>query len=306
MSYPALPARRMGYDNDGTVMGIGPAIGVAVSPDSIGAGIAFDQGIASWATQGDMAKLNGVEFATLGSPISFTSPAISAGWRAVWLWFPEKRVVSGLVMALSNLALPGSPACRVAAVQGSTDSSNGVDGSWETATLGGAPLQAKTLDGWREGVQTVSFSGAVSVVRICLVHNSSTTAATLGLLHLYGAKDAGQTPDDILMLDPDAADAEWAVDPDFGDRPLGTTVVQTFKIQNASGTKTANGIVLLCDDTDFAISSDGLAYGTTINIASLGAGAKSGTLYIRNTTPAVGATLRPRAPRIVHTVASWS
>lgn len=44
----------------------------------------------------------------------------------------------------------------------------------------------------------------------------------------------------------------------------------------------------------------------TINIASLAAGAESATMYIRNTTPAIGSLLGPRFNRIVATVASWT
>ena len=93
---------------------------------------------------------------------------------------------------------------------------------------------------------------------------------------------------------------------DFGDQPLGTTVVRQFRVKNVSGSKTANTINIQCNDSDFAISEDGVIWVVTINIASLSAGAESPTLYVRCTTPDPGASLEPRFARIVTTVASYT
>ncbi len=105
------------------------------------------------------------------------------------------------------------------------------------------------------------------------------------ILHVYGEKTAGQTPDDVIYIDHDTTPGvEYASPEDFGDQPLGTTVVRQFRLKNTSATKTAN----------------------TINIASLGAGAQSATMYVRCTTPAPGNPLGPRFARIVTTVASYT
>ena len=126
-------------------------------------------------------------------------------------------------------------------------------------------------------------------------------------LHLYGEKAAGQTPDDIIYINhDDTPGVEYTSPEDFGDQPLGTTVVRQFRVKNASSTKTANTINIQCNDSDFAISEDGSNWVVTINIASLAAGAESSTLYVRCTTPSVGGLLGPRFARLVTTVASYT
>ena len=67
--------------------------------------------------------------------------------------------------------------------------------------------------------------------------------------HLYGEKIAGQTPDDIIYINhDDTPGAEFTAPEDFGDQPLGTTVVRQFRVKNASATKTANTINIQCND----------------------------------------------------------
>ena len=134
-----------------------------------------------------------------------------------------------------------------------------------------------------------------------------TTPYQFGLFHIYGEKAAGETPHDIIFIDHDTTPGvEYAAPEDFGDRPLGTSVVRQFRVKNVSPTLTANSINIQCNDSDFAISTDGVTWVVTINIASLAAGAESATLYMRNTTPAPGNPLGPRFARIVAIVGSWT
>ena len=54
-------------------------------------------------------------------------------------------------------------------------------------------------------------------------------------------RSRGQTPDDIIYINhDDTPGVEYAAPEDFGDQPLGTTVVRQFRLKNASATKTAN------------------------------------------------------------------
>ena len=101
------------------------------------------------------------------------------------------------------------------------------------------------------------------------------------MIHLYGKKTARQTPDDVIYIDHDTTPGvEYTSPEDFGDQPLGTTVVRQFRLKNTSATKTANTINIQCNDSDFAISTDGTTWVVTINIASLGPGAQSATMYV--------------------------
>jgi hypothetical protein len=247
MTYSAMPSRFIPYDADGTVVGVMANRFSAVS---------------SYIT-GGLVNLNAQDPQAGG-----TAPAAAS---LVFFW-PESRTLLGFLFFDDNQN-PGSMTW-----QGSNDTTNGLDGTFETAS---------------------TPSGTVTV-------RTGNTTWYINGLHFYGVKASGQTPDDVIFLDGDTSFAEYTVDKDFGDRPLGTTVVKQFKIKNTSATKTANNTVVTCNDTDFAISTDGVTYVTTFTIATLGAGVSSATLYIRNTTPAPGAALGPRMVRLSAAVGSYT
>ncbi len=302
MSYPALPDRRMSYDNDGTVVMVRSAF------RSIGATPDFSVGPNVTLTGTDRQQLNDVSYDALTSDAynrlsspggtTVNEPAMA------WFFFPEVREVTAIAVGMAPFgAIIG--AVNTMRIEGSNDTTNGVDGTWEAATIpSGNPNASANLDEWRVSIKPISFTGPKKVIRIALYAGLS-WQGKYSLLHLYGAKAAGETPDDILYLDGSAGFAEFSAAADFGDRPLGTTSTRTFKVKNGSATKTANTINIQCNDADFAISTDNATWVVTINIASLAAGASSSTLYVRNTTPAPGNPLGPRFARIVCTVGSW-
>ncbi len=300
MSYTALPDRRMPYDNDGTVVAYGVGGGYASAADF------FAQGIAGYLTGADRIELNDRDFAGLvaGAQITYSS----GGRVGLWWFFPEQREVTAAVIGHNSASSLFFPATGLDVVHGSSDSTNGVDGTWEVATMpAGYPNVPTSLDGWRSGIKAISFTGAKRVLRMSFLGNAGTAGFAVVLAHLYGEKAAGQTPDDVIFIDHDTTPGvEYAAPEDFGDRPLGTTVTRQFRVKNVSPTLTANSINLQCNDADFAISTDGTTWVTTINIASLASGAESATMYIRNTTPAPGSVLGPRFSRIVAIVGSWT
>lgn len=276
MSYSVLPDRRMPYDNDGTV---------------VKQGSDWD-GILSTPTGAMTIEWNDYDYVTAGA-------ASQTGHKTMtWLFFPEQREVTAYYGVADFGAL--------AAPQGSNDTTNGMDGTWETATLsgGGPTYPPPDAYAWRSGIKPVSFTGGKRTIRVAVEQEGS---RYLQILHVYGEKVAGQTPDDLIFIDHDTTPGvEYQAPEDFGDRPLGTTEVREWRVKNASATKTANSIDLQCNDSDFAISTDGTTWVTTINISSLAAGAESATMYVRNTTPSPGGLLGPRYARIVATVGSWT
>lgn len=288
MTYAALPDRRMPWDDDGTICGMGNL---------------FD-GITVYPSGSQNIQANGSAFGSVGAAgTENNSSGAGSADAGVWLFFPEQREVTAYYAVAEKNAGSGA-VVTVKSIQGSNDTTNGLDGTWETATISGSPTRA-TAYSWRDQIKTISFTGPKQTIRI-LYDMGSATVLNPYLTHVYGAKGSGQTPDDILFLDPTASDAEFVAPIDFADQPLGTTVVKTFKVKNGSATKTANTINIQCNDADMAISDDNVTFTTTLNISSLGAGAKSGTLYIRCTTPAAGNLMGPRFARIVVTVASFT
>lgn len=282
MTYTALPDRRIPYDNDGTV------VGWWYYPESV----------RRWITGGELVSLNSL------SPSGY-SGYYQNGYQEVApqgpiYFFPEQREVTGIY---PREVITGTPSL---AIVGSNNSGNGSDGTWETASLpNGSSFVADTVISWRPGVKPVSFTGPKKVIRVTSTYANSRTGYYS--MHLYGEKGAGQTPDDIIYINhDDTPGVEYAIDEDFGDQALGTTVVRQFRIKNVSATKTANTINVQCNDSDFAISTDNVNWVVTINIASLAAGAESSTMYVRCTTPAPGGLVGPRFARIVTTVASYT
>lgn len=303
MSYPAITDRRIPYDNDGAVMGVGDTVsGITSYPTS--SQVLYAQG------------LNAVAGAYSTSGVSWTKNGTGVHKGMAWLFFPERREVTGIFCAAGAKYGAVDPsvfgvnaAGTIEAIEGSDDTTNGMDGSWELASLpSGAPAWVDSFS-WRSGIKSVSFTGGKRAIRIRFGMGDPNYAVTyyMPTLHLYGEKVAGQTPDDLLFIDHDTTPGvEYAADEDFGDRPLGTSVIRQFRVKNVSPTLTANTITLQCNDADFAISENGTTWVTTINISSLGPGVESATLYVRNTTPDPGALLGPRFARIVATAGSWT
>lgn len=297
MPYAALPDRRMPYDNDGTVFGY---------RNGGGLGADFAYGLSSFVSQATLLEMNDDD----NTPaILFGGTGGNALYGFFYIFFPESREVTGWVQVMGDqTGGTNYESFGAYALQGSSDSTNGVDGTWETASVSGAPQVLPTLDGWRSTIRTVSFTGPKKALRLYAYGDASAFSQVWILrFHLYGEKAAGQTPDDLVFIDHDTTPGvEYASPEDFGDQPLGTTVVRQFRVKNVSGSKTANTINLQCSDTDFSISTDGSTWVATINITSLSAGAESSTMYVRCVTPAPGNPLGPRYARIVATVASYT
>lgn len=288
MVYAALPDRRIPYDNDGTVV----AQGTNTS------------GPVYYPSGADLIEWQDTDFTTAGYLVNNQVTK----W---YCYFPEQRELTGIYMfqARNNPPTTSAECGYITSIQGSNDSGNGEDGTFETASLpSGSPAFVNAFDTWRAGIKPVSFTGPKQVLRITMTSAGAGQYYIMTVIaHLYGEKAAGETPDDIIYINhDDTPGVEFTLPEDFGDQPLGTTVVRQFRIKNTSATKTANTINIQCNDSDFAISEDGVNWVVTINIASLSAGAESATLYVRCTTPAPGGQLGPRYARIVTTVASYT
>jgi hypothetical protein len=302
MPYPALPDRRMPYHRDGTRIGYG-------GKASDGPSARYAQGFSSYVSGADLAEFNDDDYSATTIDDAFEGDSGNfKRYMAMWAFFPERREVTAMYWGFADTTVPvGYGVASSSGLQGSDDTTNGVDGTWETASfpsgIGSGPA---SRDGWRATIKPVSFTGPKRTIRWCLDSDQPIKVNTrLRVLHIYGEKAAGQTPDDILFID-DNTDLEFQAPLDFGDRPLGTTVTRVFRLKNASTSKTANSINLQCNDSDFAISSDGTTWVATLNFSSLAPGAETSNLYVRCTTPGPGAQLGPRFAEMVVIVGSWT
>jgi hypothetical protein len=127
----------------------------------------------------------------------------------------------------------------------------------------------------------------------------------LASIHLYGAKAAGQTPDDILFTD--AAGSEVTALEDWGDRPEGTMNIVSGRVKNASPDKYANNVNLQLNHSLFALSwsADG-PWQATLDTSQLAPEALSAVIYKRCLIPPPLQTLGPQAARVIANVGSWS
>ena len=285
MPYPVLPDRRMPFDNDGTVVGYNVGLG------------GYGGGVVSYLTGTERIELNDYD------RVNVTVAASAAHW----FFFPEQREITAIVEWFYPKGSTGWSWIS----SGSNDSVNGLDGTWETPSYGsGTPdYSYDSMDNWRSKIKPISFTGGKRIWRrqwLC-AGGIGDVIGYLVATHIYGKKVAGQTPDDIIYIDFDTTGLEFTAPEDFGDRPLGTTVIRQFKVKNASATKTANNINLQLNDADFVMSDNAAGpWVATWNIVSLIAGASSVTLYTKNTTPPPGNPLGPRFARIVTTVGSYT
>ena len=192
----------------------------------------------------------------------------------------------------------------------SDDSTNGLDGTWTAATLpSGQNALTMNLDSWRTGFKQITGISGASVIRLKISTTDIYPVQYLRICHLYGHKHAGETPDDILFLDPDDSDNEYVLPMDFGDVPTASSSQRKVKFHNDSGSLTASTIEITVVDPDDLIRIGVTNTGpwlTTQSIASLGPGATSSTYYVKCEAPSAPAALGPNRAPITCVVGSWA
>lgn len=283
--YPAISAHRMPYDIDGTEVG-------RRSTDSLAN--LFSKGVSAWLTSQQKGNLNREDRIEEFGGGAFNSPS----W-GFWFFFPELREVTHIGFLWSKTD------ANECLVQGSTDSTNGMDGTWETAVFV-FPSPTVGFDFWRSTIMAVSFSGPVKVLRVGCRRNDYNVNVNIYGLHVYGQKYATETPDDIVFCNASTGNQLTAL-MDWGDRPEGTTLIDSFKVKNASASKIANNINLQLNHDDFLLawSADG-PWTSVLDIATLGVGALSNTVYVRNKLEPPLLLLGPKAARVIVSVGSWT
>jgi hypothetical protein len=287
MPYTAFLSRIMPYHIDGTVIKVMDAT----------------NGVTKTMSSGELAELNDIDFTLVG---------FGGDEDDTWIvvFFPELRDVKAIFATTLVNGAAGAYVSSIANLQGSADTTNGLDGTWNNATVAAYPPAANELDSWRKSFKALSGCDGVKAIRFKCTNDAWGSAYWGGLyvLHIYGTKTSGQTPEDILFLDAENSDAEYAIPQDFGDRPAATSVTHQIKIKNAHASKTANNVVMTVVDPDdiVRISDDGTNWVTSKTIASLASNTKSAVIYLKCETPVPPTPLGPKRGYIYVTVGSWS
>lgn len=278
--YADVPGFRFEYDRDGSV-------------------VVFDG--ATTLNTGQMQILNDEFGGYSGAEVPINvSSYIAMAW-------PEMRTVQGLFMASSNGL--GTPT-ETMSVNYSTNTTNGVDGTWSGLTTISAHMNISNhVSACRTDIATVS-----SVPIRGLQFWPSRAFSRYACLHVYGQIPTTENPEKLVLCDASGAVVTNGAYFDFGDAARNTIATKTFRIKNNSSFLTANSVTLsfqtLADASptlagQFEYSLDGTTWVTTTSLGSLAPGSTSGVISVRRNT-ALGAAIGPWQTRVCAVPASMT
>lgn len=286
-NYPDVPGYRMAYDVDGT-QGFWTNAGYT--------------GMVAQATSGDLVAMNDENIGTNWPPTGAFSSS------SVVLIFPELRDLDGLYLAYTEGFL------GITGVQVSTNTTNGIDGTWTSYPIPPGSTTVDTVTKMRTAIMANTALG-IKAIRWTWTSSGGGTTSRTSSAHLYGEPAPGENLQRLEIwhptLDQKASEAYF----DWGNVPRGSTEIRQFRVKNMHGTLTANSVraaMSILTDTSpsvvgqMAISKDGTSYASQQTLTSpLGPGAISPVLYLRRTTP-TNATLSLWWHRLFADCSSWT
>jgi len=223
-------------------------------------------------TPTEMANINDESQASVqigaGPPDTFTT-----------LIFPELRRLDGLFFA-------STPGFSAETCESSADTTNGVDGSW-TVQIAAVPIFSSVYPYFRNNITTMAVPAAKAIRVRTDAHGG---LAYIFGYHPYGAISPGETPDRILFLDTENADAVFTKPLDYAEVPRGQTQVRTIKLKNNSSSFTINTIQITAEDLYlnagdwYTFGDDGSTYQGTFAVGNLGPSATK-LIYVRQIIP---------------------
>jgi hypothetical protein len=267
-------------------------------------------GVVKTFTPTELVELNDEDYVGIDLAAYF----FSNGW--ITFFFPELVDITQ-IFAISSFIYGATSYGVPTSIQWSPDSTNGLDGTWNNAVMpNGYNGNSVQLDAWRTGFKAMTGVTGAIALRIRFNSHAGEGFRKLHIIHLYGHKHAGETIHDILFLDALNGDAEFAIPLDFGDIPSGTSIHKQIKLQNVSGTLTANNItVTVLDpadpppqtgDTIRINFTDTDPWNTTETVVILAPGAKSAIIYVKCEAHAPPTALGPDRAPIKVQVGAWT
>lgn len=282
-NYPNSPSWRMALDKDGTQ------------------GYKIGNGIITQMTNSELVALND-ESVTSGVVLTINDP------NRIAFLFPERRDIDGFFVA-NNAGGTNAPLVP----QVSTDTTNGLDGTW--TNLGDTIIPPHSaIPEYRTGIHSRTALGVIGIRFGWSVNGQSSNQFQPCVVHLYGEITAGQSLDRLLLWHPTLDERVSPAYFDWGDVPRNTTATRDFRVKNVSGAKTANTVRVameaLSDSApsapgQHALSLSGGTYLAQQTISTLAPGEISPVLTLRRITPA-NAQLSLTAFRVFSEAASWT
>jgi hypothetical protein len=237
-----------------------------------------------------------------------TNTAYAPGGGTIVAIFPELRDINGYYL-LNNDNTGRGAAGGWNSIQVSTDTTNGLDGTWVTiatnVALGGA---SNVNPAYRTSITATTQTG-VKALRGYAAAGGNYTA-----FHVYGKPSTGQNPNRLALWHPTLDQEIGGAYFDWGNVPQNTIADRQFRVKNLSSTLTANNINLsldaLSDTTPTTVSQhlfspDGTTFSGTLAIGNLAPSSISGVLTLRRNI-SNAATLSIWALRINANASSWS
>lgn len=263
-NYPDAPSWRMAYDRDGTQV--------------------FQINNANVITQ-----LTSTQIIALNdeSNSSTTGAGYNTGTGSlVWI-FPELRDLDAfLAISLTGSFSPDSFSVRV-----SSDTTNGLDGTWTTinSTI---PAKAEIKPLYRTGIVSSTQLGIRAVKMVAGANGANEWIASA--VHLYGEPAPGENPNRLALWHPTLDERVTPAYFDWGNVPRSSSADRLFRVKNLSASLTANSVrVAMESHTDttpsvvgqHTLSHAGGSFLAQVNIGTLAPGAISTPVTLRRVTP---------------------
>lgn len=216
-AFPDVPAPRMSYDKDGSVV---------VLYNNVD-----DEVVTT--TELQQAKLNSEDNAQ--SLTINTQPTASEFYLGIL--FPEERTIDGIFISAVPPVVGAADQFMEIDVEYSTDTTNFLDGTW-TVAYESLPFAIKTKTNYRSAIVPLSIESAIAI-RIVDRANSGNTGK-IKTLHLYGS--IINDSDRIAFWHPTLDEPLPGAWLDFGNVKQGTILQKQFRIKNLSLSEQANNI----------------------------------------------------------------
>jgi hypothetical protein len=270
--YDDAPNYRVPFDRDGTVGVLVDALNVATS-----------------VTPAVLQSLNNETGDTYPVNISAANFVII---------FPELRdITHAMLSGYERRGIPAGNYSTTIDVDVSTDTTNGVDGTWSglVASLSAAIYTDDPVkDRYRVAIQNLPATG-VRAIRFNATNTFGGGETHLGKIHLYGEHAAGGADDRLRFWEPIVDVVAPPAYLDWGDMPRGTSLTRSIRVKNVSDDLTARSVRIamevLTDSTpsligQLAVSLDGVSWLAQVNVGDLDPGEISVPVQIRYTAAA--------------------
>lgn len=284
-SFVTPPAPRLHYSKDGTVV-IAHNLTVSLSANL------------SQAHMDTIDDEDTADFFQYNQAISYT--ANGSHTKYLTFLFPELRNLSGIFTQAGNIT-------ATQALQYSTDTTTGLDGTWSTAIAASNWIGALNLLSMNQGMRTSITALSLSNIKGLRIQNHDSGSFTFFYaVHLYGTKASNAG---LSYRHPTLDQPLEVGDMDFGDVARGQTYTKTFRVKNNHATQTANGVIVSSTDVTgtgaWQFSIGGGGYQTSLDIGDLAAGVTSGVITCRRIVPG-GETIRVQHGRLAAVPTSWT